>query len=77
MNTVYKVYWSQVEGDHPVSKFADFGKEDMTAALNFMETLRNDVENHFISMAVENPDSVGKQGVDVTGPDYCWKKRRI
>jgi hypothetical protein len=28
-------------------------------------------------MAHENPHSVGKQGYDVTGPDYDWKKRRI
>lgn len=29
-----------------------------------------------ITMVAENPDSVGQAGVDITGPDYDWKKRR-
>jgi hypothetical protein len=31
----------------------------------------------FITFCSENPNSVTKLGVDVTGPDYDWKKRRI
>ena len=77
-DTVYKVYWSQVEGDQMTSKFKDFDKDGMTAALKYMETLRGDRGIRFISMSVENPDSVGKQGVDEVNPDtYDWKKRRI
>jgi hypothetical protein len=30
----------------------------------------------FITMCSEHPDAVGHPGVDVTGPDYNWKKRR-
>jgi hypothetical protein len=30
----------------------------------------------FITMSSEHPDLVGHPGVDVTGPDYNWKKRR-
>jgi hypothetical protein len=31
----------------------------------------------FISISSELPYVVGKQGVDVVGPDYDWKKRRV
>jgi hypothetical protein len=29
-----------------------------------------------VVFAIEDPESVGHPGVDVTGPDYDWKKRR-
>ncbi len=52
----------------------------MNEALKFSESLRKrqfaGEDVHFIVMAVENPNCVGKMGVDVTGPDYDWKKRR-
>jgi hypothetical protein len=81
MNTVYKVYWSQVvEGDQEVCKTADFKKDGMSDALKFMESLRKvQRENgsvRFVTFCSENPDSVGRPGVDVPGPNYDWKKRR-
>ena len=50
-------------------------------ALKFSETLRKarregELIDHIV-MSCENPDSVGQQGVDVTGPEYDWKKRRV
>jgi hypothetical protein len=75
---MYKVYWT--ENDTLAAK--EFGNDEMSAALQFSQELRNqqykgEKQISFIVMAVENPDMVGKQGVDVTGPDYDWKKRRI
>jgi hypothetical protein len=65
----------------PRHKF--FNQHEMTDALKFMESLRvmqrECDEAHsvgFITFCSENPDSVTKMGVDVTGPDYDWKKRR-
>jgi hypothetical protein len=79
--TVYKVYWSQVEGDQEVSKTADFAKEGMSDALKFMESLRKVQRDsgtvRFVTFCSENPDSVGRPGVDTVGPNYDWKKRRI
>lgn len=58
-----------------------FAHGDMGDALKFSEALRKrkhaGEDLRFITLASENPDCVGKQGVGVTGPDYNWKKRRI
>lgn len=74
---MYRVYWT--EDGQPKSN--SFETAEMSEALKFSESLRKrriDGENiGFIVMAVEHPDCVGKQGFDVTGPDYDWKKRRI
>lgn len=71
------IYWT--EESVPNSK--QFDTSEMSDALKFSESLRSRKYSGekvgFIVMSVEHPDSVGKQGVDVTGPDYDWKKRRI
>lgn len=58
------------------------GMDEMTKALDRMQHLRT-IGRTFVGMVVENPDSVGKPGVDsiVDGkcPDggvYDWMKRR-
>lgn len=70
------IYWT--ENGQPNSK--QFESEKMSEALKFSQELRTrqyaDGSVSFVSMASENPNCVGKQGIDVTGPDYDWKKRR-
>lgn len=72
----YKVYWTE-EG---VANSVDFDKDGMTQALHACEALRKrqrEGDNvSFVSLCSEHPDNVTKMGVDVTGPDYDWKKRR-
>ena len=74
---MYNVYW--MLGD--VAKSKEFPTSEMKQALEFTESLRNQrlagEDIKFVTMASEHPDCVGKQGYDVTGPDYNWKKRRI
>lgn len=81
---MYNVYWMQGK----VAQSACFDTDAMSSALQFMEVLRTHQRNgtaideagnkvSFITMSSEHPDSVGHPGVDVTGPDYDWKKRRI
>ena len=73
---MFMIYWT--EDGQPSSK--QFESEEMSEALKFSQDLRNrqytDGSVSFVSMSSENPNCVGKQGVDVTGPDYDWKKRR-
>lgn len=85
---MYVVYWSVMEDqpDHTAPQLRCYSElfldDQMTESLKFMEALRackynNHEPIHFITLSSENPDCVGKQGVDVTGPDYDWKKRRL
>lgn len=73
---MYMIYWTE----ESIPKSELFDTDKMTEALKFSEALRQrkySGENvGFIVMSVEHPDCVGKQGFDVTGPDYDWKKRR-
>jgi len=75
---MYKVYWTENVTQSAVSK--DFTELEMGAALSFMEVLRKqqckDGSVGFVTFVSENPNSVGKPGVDETGPDYNWTKRR-
>jgi tagatose-1,6-bisphosphate aldolase non-catalytic subunit AgaZ/GatZ len=52
----------------------------MVGAMQFMEALRARQRAgetvRFITMCSAHPDVVGHPGVDVTGADYNWKKRR-
>ena len=75
---MFKVYWTDQYG-------TVFGHEipDMTVALKTAQALRGD-GYRFVTMVSENPDSVGKAGVDSVedgvlpnGDAYGWKKRRI
>lgn len=74
---MYKVYWTCPEGK---ASHQDF--EDLTDALQHSKYLR-DVGRRFVTMVSENPNCVGKQGVDSIvdgklpdGNNYEWKKRR-
>ena len=73
---MYMIYWTE----ESVPKSQLFDSDKMMESLKFSEALRQCKyagENiGFIVMSSENPDCVGKQGFDVVGPDYDWKKRR-
>ena len=68
----HKVYWSE-EG---FPKSQDFSDGQWTEIMAFMEELRKKANVSFVSLSSEVPGDVTKKGVDVTGPDYDWKKRR-
>jgi hypothetical protein len=77
---MYMVYWTIVE--HGVNKPHSrlYETTEMVPAMQFMEQLRTRQRAgeavRFITMSSEHPDVVGHPGVDVTGPEYNWKKRR-
>lgn len=78
----YVVYWLERGPIETVARFRGFGDLEMTAALSFMQGLRNDGASH-VTFSSENPNSVGKPGVDSIvdgktpdGHDYDWTKRR-
>lgn len=77
---MYMVYWTVVDDGAGQAQAQAFDTSEMVAALQFMEALRKrqrDGEGvRFITMCSEHPDVVGHAGVDVTGADYDWKKRR-
>lgn len=74
---MFNVYWME-QGSARNELFLD---NEMSQSLKFMEALRTRQRAgesiQFVTFASENPNSVGLPGVDVTGPDYDWKKRRI
>lgn len=74
---MYKVYYTNSHG-HAGS--VDYS--DLAGALQHAAQLRED-GNTFVTMVSENPDSVGKPGVDSVidgvlpdGSVYEWKMRR-
>jgi hypothetical protein len=77
---MYMVYWTTIEEEAGVPHAEAFDTSEMVAAMKFMEALRARQRAgeaiRFITMCSEHPDVVGHPGVDVTGPDYNWKKRR-
>ena len=77
---MYMVYWTVVEDDGYAPQSQAFDTTEMIPAMAFMEGLRKRQRAgealRFITMSSEHPDSVGHPGVDVTGADYDWKKRR-
>lgn len=77
---MYMVYWTMVEADKCTPHEQLFDTGEMVAAMQHMEALRKRQREgeaiRFITMCSEHPDVVGNPGVDVTGPDYNWKKRR-
>lgn len=66
---MYCVYWWH-KGEARGQEF-----EDLKLALELCEECRN-AGYRFVTMAVENPNHVGKMGVAAAGPDYEWVKRR-
>ena len=77
---MYMVYWTVVDDEGATPRAQAFDTAGMVAAMGFMEDLRKRQRAgegvRFITMCSEHPDAVGHPGVDVTGPDYDWKKRR-
>ena len=77
---MYMVYWTTIENEAALPHAESFDTSEMVAAMKFMEALRTRQRAgepvRFITMCSEHPDVVGHPGVDVTGPDYDWKKRR-
>ncbi|WP_137175620.1 hypothetical protein [Massilia sp. HP4] len=77
---MYMVYWTVVGIEANEAHAQPFGTSEMVPAMQFMEELRKRQRAgegvRFITMCSEHPDVVGHPGVDVTGPDYDWKKRR-
>ena len=77
---MYMVYWTVVDDDGGAAHAQGFDTSAMVDAMQFMEALRKRQRAgegvRFITMCSEHPDVVGHPGVDVTGPDYDWKKRR-
>jgi len=73
---MYMIYWT--EGADPKSQ--PFESDKLLEVLKYTEALRKRQRDgepvSFVTMVSENPNSVGRPGVDVTGPDYDWKKRR-
>lgn len=69
---MFVVYW--MENGTPSMK--KFDSDEMTETLAFMAFLRKEEGVSFVTMCSENPNSVGKPGVDEVGPDYNWTKRR-
>ena len=77
---MYMVYWTVVGEAANEAHAREFDTSEMVPAMTFMEALRKRQRAgealRFITMCSEHPDVVGHPGVDVTGADYDWKKRR-
>ncbi len=74
---MFKLYWTDKDGITNGKYSAD-----LMTALQLSETLRK-AGNTFVTMVSENPNSVGKPGVDSiqggkcpSGEMYGWSKRR-
>ena len=75
---MYKVYFTTEYGDA-----RSYHEETLTEALATAEGLRRNARYSFVTMVSEDPNSVGRPGVDEIkngvlpdGTDYEWKKRR-
>ena len=77
---MYMVYWTESAEELQRPAQALFAADDLRAALQFMEELRQRQRSgeavSFIVLASENPDSVGHAGAADPAPDYKWLKRR-
>ena len=77
---MYMVYWTIEEDGHRTPHAQPFDTTAMGEAMRFMEDLRKRQREgegvRFVTMCSEHPDVIGHPGVDVTGPEYNWKKRR-
>jgi hypothetical protein len=74
---MYKVYWTDADGSARSEDYVE-----MMAALTEANRLRNE-GRAYVVMASENPNQVGKMGVDSvedghlpSGEAYTWKMRR-
>ena len=77
---MYMVYWTNFEETESRPQAQGFATDEMVTAMGFMEEWRRRQRAgegvRFITMCSEHPDSVGHPGVDVTGSEYNWRKRR-
>ena len=74
---MYRVYWTAEDGSARSEDYVE-----MVAALTEANRLRNE-GRAYVVMASENPNQVGKMGVDSvedghlpSGEAYTWKMRR-
>jgi len=85
---MHMVYWTVWSDGEATALQKDFDNSQLKQALDFCKSLRKRIDLGeplgFVTMATEDPNMVGKMGVDsiVDGmcPDgvpYTWKKRRI
>jgi hypothetical protein len=78
--TMYMVYWSAVHEDGLEAKSRTFTGELLEEPLAFVRELRREGDEtgkiRFVIMCSENPNSVGKPGAEMAGPEYDWTKRR-
>lgn len=75
----YMVFW--VDNAGPKCQY--FGDNEMSDALAYMNQLRQNEDNQFVTFASQNTNSIGKPGVDSIvdgmlpdGSKYTWMKRR-
>ena len=77
---MYMVYWTEVDDGSASPHSREFDSTEMSAAMQFMESLRKRQREGdgvcFVTLCSENPHSVGHPGVADPSPDYNWKKRR-
>lgn len=74
MSATYKVYWTSGGEVHTQMCTGIEEFTELTANLYAKQYSGEDIS--FIASASVVAGEVGKRGVDVTGPDYDWKKRR-
>ena len=75
---MYKIYYTN---EHNEARSYD--ESTLKEALLLVEGLRRNTRNSFVTIVCENPNAVGKPGVDsITngvlpdGSNYEWRKRR-
>ena len=75
---MYKVYWTEENGQACSKDFVE-----LTDSLAFSAASRNEGKKFVTMINGENPNQVGKMGVDSVvdgklpnGEDYPWMKRR-
>lgn len=75
---MYKIYFTNEHGEA-----RSYNEDTLEAALATASGLRNQSRYSFVTMVSENPNSVGKPGVDSVvdgllpdGTAYEWKMRR-
>jgi hypothetical protein len=77
---MFMVYWVEINDGLYTPRCEDFDSKSMSEALKLTETLRKqqaaDGSVGFVTLASENPNSVGKAGAAEPPADYNWTKRR-
>jgi hypothetical protein len=77
----YMVYWYNIYDEYtgndiPRACSKRFDMSELTVALAYMEDLRKNPNNQFVTMVSQNPDHVGKPGASSILPeDYQWSKQ--